>query len=72
MNVNQIDWMNIGIESLIGGVFEGVVLLIIGSWVLWRARRDLDAGRFDDMVLFSFNMINATGDDPPLLSFRTP
>jgi len=72
MNVSQIDWMNIGVESLIGGVFEGLVLLLIGYWVLWRARRDLNAGRFDDMVLFSFNMISTTGDGRPLLSFRTP
>lgn len=72
MNFKDIDWLNIGVESIIGGVFEGLMLLLIGSWVLWRARRDLKAGRFNDMVLFSFNLISREGEGAPLLGFRTP
>lgn len=72
MNLSQIDWINIGIESLVGGIFEGLMLLFIGSWVLWRARRDLKAGRFNDMVLFSFNLISDETNGAPLLGFRTP
>jgi len=72
MNLKQIDWMSIGVESLVGGLFEGLLLLFIGSWVLWRARRDLKAGRFNDMVLFSFNMVIEREGEAPLLGFRTP
>jgi hypothetical protein len=70
--LQQINWLNVGVESIIGGLFEGLVVVLIGAWVLWRARRDLRAGRFNDTVIISFNLIQKQADGRPLLGFRTP
>jgi hypothetical protein len=69
---SEVNWFTLGVESVVGGLFEGLVVLLIGSWVLWRARRDLRAGRFNDTVIFSFNLIHQGEKGEPLLGFRTP
>jgi len=57
---------------LAGALLEGLLLLLVASWLVWRARAALREGRFDDMVIFSFNLLKRDADGELVLHFRTP
>ena len=67
----NIDWNAITIEAFFGAFVEGFFLLILAMWVVWKGKKALREGRFEDMVLFSFNFIDYSGEAPQL-GFRTP
>ena len=71
MDLSSIDWNSITIEALFGAFVEGVFLLFLAAWVVWKGKKALREGRFDDVVLFSFNFIDYNGPSPQL-GFRTP
>lgn len=66
-----IDWQSITVEALFGAFVEGIFLFFIAIWVIWKGKKALREGRFEDIVLFSFNFIDYSGDAPQL-GFRTP
>jgi len=68
----NLDWNTLVIEALMTSVIEGAFIIIVGAWLIWRGRKALREGRFDGMVLFSFNLIEKTKDGSSQLGFRTP
>jgi hypothetical protein len=72
MDLSQINWLNLSVEVLAGALLEGLILLLVAGWLVWRARAALREGRFDDMVIFSFNLIKTNEAGEPVLHFRTP
>ena len=71
MDFSTVDWNSITIEALFGALVEGVFLMLLAIWVVWRGKKALKEGRFEDVVIFSFNFIDSTGSEPQL-GFRTP
>ena len=73
-NMSQLNWLELLVEVIVSVSFEAVLLFIFGLWLIYKGRRALREGRFDHVVLFSFNLIDR-GDDgqsAPTLAFRTP
>ena len=71
MMFSNLDWHSITVEALFGAFVEGIFLFIIAMWVIWKGKKALREGRFEDIVLFSFNFIDYNGQAPQL-GFRTP
>jgi hypothetical protein len=68
----NLNWNTLVIEALMTSLIEGAFIIIVGAWLIWRGRRALREGRFDGMVLFSFNLIEQTDEGTSQLGFRTP
>ena len=56
-NMSQLNWLELLVEVIVSVSFEAVLLFIFGLWLIYKGRRALREGRFDHVVLFSFNLI---------------
>ena len=71
--LNDIHWINLTTEALFSAFFDMILLGVFALYIIWKGKSALKAGRFDDMVLFSFNVIDTNQDTgAPMLGFRTP
>lgn len=71
--LNDIHWLNLTTEALFSAFFDMIILGLFALYIIWKGKSALKAGRFDDMVLFSFNVIDTHPDTgKAILGFRTP
>ena len=70
---SDIEWINLTTEAVFSAFFDMLILGIFALYIIWKNKKALKAGRFDDMVLFSFNVIDHHPETKaPILGFRTP
>jgi hypothetical protein len=66
-----IDLITISTEAILGAILNGILLSIIGSFVYFKAKKALKAGKLEDIVIFSFNHFEKREDGMYML-FKTP
>ena len=69
--LSKIDLITISIEALLGAILNGILISIIGLFVYIKAQRALKAGKLEDIVVFSFNIIERNTEGA-WMRFRTP
>ena len=72
-SLQDIQWLNLTTEAIFSALFDMILLGAVALYIIWKNKKALKAGRFDDMVLFSFNIIESHPQSKaPVLGFRTP
>lgn len=68
----NIDWAVLFTESVFAALVEGLALGCVALFWWYKRRQALAQGKLEDVVLLSFNFIDKSKKEAPLLAFRTP
>jgi hypothetical protein len=69
--LSEIDLTSILAEAVLGAILNGILISVIGLFVYIKAQRALKAGKLEDIVVFSFNLIEKNAEGA-WMRFRTP